>query len=79
MLVALPEVDAPVTVMVYVPLGVPGFVVPPPPLELPPQDAIQSEETPRTAISPRTRMAPVERLRDPAINTNPNSPGKRAA
>jgi len=60
-------------------LGVPGFgggLVPPP---LPPQDPSHIVETPRTIISPSIRNARSERLREPAVNMIPSSPGNNAA
>ena len=76
-LVAVAPPEAPVTVMVYVPFGVPGLVVVLPEL-LPPQEAIHRDETPSSISRASRRIPRSERLRDPA-KTMPISPGNNAA
>jgi hypothetical protein len=66
----------PLTVMVYVPGGVPPFFEPPLP---PPQDASHMVEAPNTAISPSRRMAWNERLREGTTKNIPSIPGSSRA
>jgi len=69
--------DVPLTLMVYVPFGVPGLPVEP--LEFPPHDAIQSVDTPSIAINASNFAARSERFREPATNMTPKNPGSIAA
>lgn len=66
------------TVMGNDPIGVPGLLLLLPP-EVPPQEAIQTVENPRTISSASMRPAAIDRLRELNANTIPNNPGSSTA
>ena len=66
------------TVMGYDPIGVPGLLLLPPP-DVPPQEAIQTVDNPRTISKASMRPAANDRLRPLNMNTIPNNPGSSTA
>ena len=62
--------------IMYVPTGVPGFLV----LDvLPPHEPNQSVEKPNRQTSPSSLIPRSERRREPTVNMIPNKPGSSAA
>ena len=67
----------PLTVTLYAPVGVPGFLLLP--LEVPPQPDIQRVESPTTVTKAKIRMLLTKRLRGVIANTIPKKPGNKTA
>jgi hypothetical protein len=66
------------TVMGYDPIGVPGLLLLLPP-DVPPQEAIQTVENPRTISNASMRPTANDRFRELNVNTIPNNPGSSTA
>jgi hypothetical protein len=69
--------EVPVTVIWYVPLGVPGLPVLP--LDPLPHEDNHIAETPSAIINPRNRRCRSEALRAAAVNASPTNPGRSMA
>jgi hypothetical protein len=70
--------EVPVTVIWYVPLGVPGLPVLPLDPLLPHEDN-HIAETPSAIINPRNRICRSEALRAAPVNASPTNPGRSMA